>query len=293
MISFNNSSKSEDKLIPSKNTLQVKGKLISLERPLLMGILNTTPDSFYTGSRVSLEEGTLLEKAEQMINEGADIIDVGGYSSRPGADEVSIDQEMERTIPSIKGLKNKYKNIIVSIDTFRAEVAKAAVEAGADIVNDISAGELDKEMIPVVGKLGVPYIAMHMKGNPQTMQSLTNYENILIEMSNFFSHKKEECLKFGINDVVIDPGFGFSKTLGQNYWILKNLSYFKTINAPMLVGISRKSMIYKSLNCTSEESLNGTTALNMAALMNGANIIRVHDVKEAKETIQLYKQLYP
>ncbi len=293
MISFNNSFKSEDKLIPSKNTLRVKGKLLSLESPLLMGIINTTPDSFFKGSRIAPTGDELLEKAEMMLKNGADILDIGGYSSRPGADEVSVADEIQRTIPAIISIKKAFPESLISIDTFRSEVALNAINEGADIVNDISAGELDKNMLPVIGKLSVPYIAMHMRGNPKNMQTLTNYEDILIDMLKYFSFKIQECKKFGINDVVIDPGFGFSKTLDQNYWILKNLSYFKNINVPILVGVSRKSMIYKSLNCTSEESLNGSTALHMAALMAGANILRVHDVKEAKETIQLYKQLYP
>jgi dihydropteroate synthase len=293
MIAFNNSFNSEDKLIPSKNTLLIRGKLITLNQPLVMGILNITPDSFYSGSRVEINESSIVERAHQMISEGVDILDVGGYSSRPGAKEVSLDEELKRTIPAILAIRKLAPDIIISIDTFRSVVAKAAIDSGADMVNDISAGGLDSEMIPTVGNLKVPFIAMHMRGNPQNMQTFTGYENILLDMVKYFSDKKQECLKFGINDVIIDPGFGFSKTQDQNYWILKNLSYFKTINAPILIGVSRKSMIYKTLNRTPEEALNGTTALHMAALLGGANILRVHDVKEAKETIQLYKQLYP
>lgn len=264
-----------------------------MDVPLIMGILNVTPDSFFDKSRISKNKEDLLERSEKMLLEGADILDVGGYSSRPGADEVSVQEELDRVIPAIETIRSSFPDSLISIDTFRSEVASRAINSGADIVNDISAGELDPEMIPTVGKLSVPYIAMHMKGNPQTMQQQTGYENILLEMSMYFSGKIKKCLKAGIKDVIIDPGFGFSKTLEQNYWILKNLSYFKTIQAPILAGISRKSMIYKKLQLTAENSLNGTTALNMFALTQGANLLRVHDVKEAKQTVTLYKQLYP
>ena len=283
----------EDKLFPSKITLRSKGKLLLLDKPMVMGILNVTPDSFYKGSRVLVDNSNILTLSEKMLLEGADILDIGGYSSRPGADEVSEEEELGRVIPAIKKIKNEFPKAILSIDTFRSKVAKEAVQNGADIVNDISAGSLDSEMIPTVGKLNVPYIAMHMKGNPKVMQSLTSYEDILFEMTKYFSEKLNECKKAGIKDVIIDPGFGFAKTVEQNYWILKNLSYFKTIQAPILVGLSRKSMIYKQLDTTAENALNGTTALNMAALINGASILRVHDVKEAIETVKLYKQHYP
>ncbi|PRY87890.1 dihydropteroate synthase [Mongoliibacter ruber] len=290
---FNNSSDFEDIVFPPKKTLTCRGKLVLLDVPLIMGILNVTPDSFFDKSRISKNKEDLLERSEKMLLEGADILDVGGYSSRPGADEVSVQEELDRVIPAIETIRSSFPDSLISIDTFRSEVASRAINSGADIVNDISAGELDPEMIPTVGKLSVPYIAMHMKGNPQTMQQQTGYENILLEMSMYFSGKIKKCLKAGIKDVIIDPGFGFSKTLEQNYWILKNLSYFKTIQAPILAGISRKSMIYKKLQLTAENSLNGTTALNMFALTQGANLLRVHDVKEAKQTVTLYKQLYP
>lgn len=283
----------EDKLFPSKITLRSKGKLLLLDKPMVMGILNVTPDSFYEGSRLLSDNSKVLKLSEKMLLEGADILDIGGYSSRPGADEVSEEEELERVIPAIKKIQAEFPKAIISIDTFRAKVAKEAILNGAAIVNDISAGSLDSEMISTVGKLNVPYIAMHMKGNPKVMQTLTEYDDVILEMMKYFSEKLNECKKAGIKDVIIDPGFGFAKTVEQNYWILKNLSYFKTIQAPILVGLSRKSMIYKKLDTTAENALNGTTALNMVALINGANILRVHDVKEAIETVKLYKQLYP
>ncbi|MFC0654865.1 dihydropteroate synthase [Mongoliitalea lutea] len=286
------SSKIEDKSFTSKITLQSKGKLFLLDEPRVMGILNLTPDSFFEGSRVKLEEAALLQKATQMVEEGVDIFDIGGYSTRPGASEVSEDEECQRTVWAVSLIKEKFPEKWISIDTFRAKVAKEAVHAGADIVNDIAAGELDSAMIPTVGQLNVPYIAMHMRGNPQTMQNLTTYEDILKEMLLFFHKKNQECIAAGIRDIILDPGFGFAKTLEQNYWILKNLSYFKNISRPILVGLSRKSMIYKKLGVNAENSLNGTTALHMVSLISGAQVLRVHDVLEAKQTIELYKQVY-
>lgn len=263
-----------------------------MDRPWIMGILNITPDSFYPGSRVFENLALIIKKAEQMIHEGADILDIGGYSSRPGADEVSVQEELDRVVPAIQAIKKQFPEILISVDTFRAKVAEDAVNSGADIVNDISSGELDPDMIATVGQLDVPYIAMHMRGTPKNMQTLTDYRDILSEIMYFFAKKKEECKKAGIKDVIFDPGFGFAKTLEQNYWILKNLSYFKTIQSPVLVGISRKSMIYKTLEISAEEALNGTTALNMVALLNGANILRVHDVKEAKQTELLFNRIH-
>lgn len=282
----------EDKLFPSKITLRSKGKLLLLDKPMVMGILNITPDSFYEGSRAIHDHSKILELSEKILMEGADILDIGGYSSRPGADEVSEKEELARVIPAINEIRRKFPEAIISIDTFRSKVAKEAVLNGADIVNDISAGSLDNQMMTTVGKLDVPYIAMHMKGNPKDMQTLTGYEDIIVEIAKYFSEKINKCKKAGIKDVIIDPGFGFAKTLEQNYGILRNLSYFKHVKAPILVGLSRKSMIYKKLETTAENALNGTTALNMAALINGASILRVHDVKEAIETVKLYKQLY-
>ena len=284
---------SEDMFFPPNITLQSKGKLFLVDRPWIMGILNMTPDSFFGGSRIAGTREAVLQRAERLVREGADILDIGGYSSRPGAGHVSLDEEIGRTVFSVREIKKAYPNILVSIDTFRAELANLAVEAGADIVNDISAGELDSDMIPTVGKLDVPYVAMHMRSNPKSMQQDTAYENPVTEIARYFSIKIESCRKFGIKDVIIDPGFGFSKTLDQNYEILKNLAYFKTIECLLLVGLSRKSMIYKKLDIQPEDALNGTTALHMFSLLQGANILRVHDVKAAKETIELYKQLYP
>ncbi|MCH6232329.1 dihydropteroate synthase [Cognataquiflexum rubidum] len=283
----------EDILFPTKITFCSKGKLLVLDRPWIMGILNLTPDSFFEKSRLLSSKEVFLKVSEKMVLEEVDILDIGGYSSRPMAEDISIDEELARTISTIEKIKSEFPDILISIDTFRSKVAEEAVAAGADFVNDISAGELDPLMIEKVGKLNVPYIAMHMKGTPKTMQQNSGYQNILTEIMHYFSKKLNLCLKAGIKDVMIDPGFGFSKTLEQNYWILKNLAYFKTIQAPILVGVSRKSMIHKKLGVTAEESLNGTTALHMAALINGANILRVHDVKEAKETIKLYKEIYP
>ena len=226
-----------------------------------------------------------------MVLTGAKVIDIGGYSSRPRADEVTVEEELKRVISVIISIKKEFPEVLLSIDTFRSEVAEEAVESGTDIVNDISGGELDEAMIPTVGSLNVPYICMHMKGTPKTMNTLTDYEVLEKDILFYFNQKLTLCKKAGIKDVIIDPGLGFSKTLAQNYRILKNLSYFNTINAPILIGLSRKSMIYNLLDITQEESLNGTTALNMVALMNGAKILRVHDVKEAVETVKLYKQI--
>lgn len=285
-------SKIEDNLFPLKITLNSRGKLLLLNEPWVMGILNITPNSFFPQSRIDKDKPNIaLERAREMIEAGAKILDVGGYSSRPGAEEVTEEEESIRVVPVIEKIKKEFPEVLISVDTFRSSVARASVEAGADIVNDISGGELDPEMIPVVGQLQVPYICMHMRGTPQTMNRLTTYDNLENDILAYFNEKLISCRKAGIKDVIIDPGLGFSKTLAQNYRILKNLSYFNTINAPILIGLSRKSMIYKLLGITQEEALNGTTALNMVALMNGAKILRVHDVKEAVESVKLFKQL--
>jgi|TARA_R110002096_G_scaffold156741_5_gene321424 dihydropteroate synthase len=284
--------KFEDTLFPPKITLQIKGKLFALNEPWIMGIINSTPDSFYDKSRTSGKEEDFLEKAAQMIEDGAHILDIGGYSSRPGAAPVSEKEELKRVIHVIKSIKDRFPDNLVSIDTFRSEVAKEAVMAGADIVNDISGGELDRQMLDTVGGLGVPYICMHMKGTPQSMQNFSDYVDMEKEIQYFFSEKVNKCKKAGIKDVILDIGLGFSKTLEQNYELIKNFSYFKSLQLPVLIGVSRKSMIYKLLKISPEEALNGTTALHMATLINGANILRVHDVKEANETLKLYKQIY-
>lgn len=294
MIPFSNSSSQiEDKLFPQKYSIQIKGRIFSLDKPLIMGILNLTPDSFFSGSRIIDSKDHVLQKSSQMIQEGVDILDLGGYSTRPGALEVSEKEEIKRVIPAIEWITAHYPSVLISVDTFRANVAKAAVEAGAGLVNDISAGNLDPKMLEAVGELNVPYIAMHMRGNPQTMQEKTNYSDILVEILNYFSETVARCKSYGIKDVIIDPGFGFAKSIEQNYWILKNLDYFGILSLPILVGVSRKSMIYKTLNISPEEALNGSTALHMYALSKGANILRVHDVKEAKQTLTLHNQLQP
>ncbi len=286
-------SSTEDKLFPQKYTFQIKGCLYSWNKPKVMGILNLTPDSFFEGSRVPTDKKSVLVEAEKKIKEGADFLDLGGYSTRPGAADISIEEEIARVIPAISEIKLNFPDTLISVDTFRSQVAKAAVEAGAELVNDISAGNLDTEMLPMVAKLGVPYIAMHLKGSPQTMQQETTYSDLVPEVLAYFGDKIEQFRKFGIKDVIIDPGFGFAKTREQNFELLRNLSSLKRLGLPVLVGVSRKSMIYKTLEISANEALNGTTALNMFALLQGADILRVHDVKEAKETIELAAQIYP
>ncbi len=287
------SSNTEDKSFPQKITLQIDGRLISLDKPQLMGIVNLTPDSFFEGSRAEKSKSKLDVLVTKHIAHGASFLDVGGYSSRPGAAEVSIQEEMDRVVPAIDWIVSNYPEILISVDTFRSKVAKEAIKHGAHIINDISAGDLDEEMIPTVAKLQVPYIAMHMRGNPQNMQTKTGYSDILGEILFYFSEKLEHFRKFGIKDVIIDPGFGFAKTLEQNYFLLRNLHHFKTLSLPLLVGLSRKSMIANALEVSADDALNGTTALNMFALCHGANILRVHDVKEANETLKLFNTLYP
>ncbi|WP_425638116.1 dihydropteroate synthase [Algoriphagus yeomjeoni] len=258
-----------------------------------MGIVNLTPDSFFEGSRAEKSLDKVAELVRSHITYGASILDLGGYSSRPGAAEVSIQEELDRVIPAVKWISSNYPDVLISVDTFRAKVAEEAIKSGAHIVNDISAGDLDEEMIPTVASLQVPYIAMHMRGNPQNMHKKTSYSDILGEILYYFAEKLEQFKKFGIKDVIIDPGFGFAKTLEQNYFLLRNLHQFQALSLPVLVGISRKSMISKALNVEASEALNGTTALNMFALCQGANLLRVHDVKEANETLKLYNTLYP
>lgn len=287
------SSFSEDNLITQKYTFQIRGRLFTLDKPKVMGILNLTPDSFFEGSRVNQDDKSILQTAEKMIREGADFLDLGGYSTRPGAENISCEEEKKRVIPAISLIKKYFPEILISVDTFRSNVAKAAVESGADLINDISSGNLDSAMLETVSRLGVPYIAMHMRGTPQTMQAQTDYSDLIPEIIRYFAEKLNQFKKLGIKDVIIDPGFGFAKTKDQNFDLLRELKNLKLLGIPVLVGISRKSMIYKSLDCQPSEALNGTTALNMFALLQGANILRVHDVKEAKETIQLFEQLYP
>lgn len=254
-----------------------------------MGILNTTPDSFYENSRTAL--GGVVQKASQMLLQGADFLDVGGYSTRPGAKSVSQEEELHRVLPAVKMIVKEFPKARVSVDTFRSEVAKRALDEGACMINDISAGAFDKQMWEIVAKASVPYVAMHLQGNFQTMMHETNYDNILKSMLYYFSEKKAKALQMGIRDFIIDPGFGFSKTLEQNYEVLKNLSLFKTLNAPILVGMSRKSMLYKLLQTDAQHALNATSVVNTIALLQGANMLRVHDVKETKECITIINQI--
>lgn len=271
-------------------TINCKGKLLNFDSPIVMGILNVTPDSFYDGGNLSNED-KIIEKANQMLSEGATILDVGGYSSKPGATEVSEKEEINRVVPAIKSILSQFPEAILSVDTFRSSVAREAVNAGASIINDISAGELDPTMFSTVRELQVPYCIMHMQGNPKTMQQNPTYQNVVTEVFYSLSKKVELLKELGVNDILIDPGFGFGKTIEHNYEILNHLNHFSLMNLPILVGVSRKSMIYKVLENTPSEALNGTTALNSFALMKGANILRVHDVKQAQETIFLFNKL--
>ena len=271
-------------------TIKCLGKLIDLTSPKVMGILNVTPNSFYDGGKHS-DEKSLISQVERMLSEGATFIDIGAYSSKPSAEFVSEDEEIERLIPVIQLVLKHFPETLISIDTFRANVAKAGIENGACIINDISAGSLDETMMETVGELQVPYIMMHMKGNPQTMQSLANYQNITKEMLQYFSEKVAVARSFGINDLIIDPGFGFAKTNEQNFELMNNLELFQMLELSIVVGVSRKSMIYNTLETSADFALNGTTVLNTVALQKGANILRVHDVKEAVETIKLIGKL--
>lgn len=255
-----------------------------------MGIVNLTPNSFYDGGKLSDEKSVLLQ-VEKMLTDGATFIDVGGYSSKPNAEFVSEEEELQRVIPIIQSVIKEFPKVLLSIDTFRSQVAKQSVENGVAIVNDISAGSLDENMMRTVAQLRVPYIMMHMKGTPKTMQSLTQYDDLVKEILFYFSEKVAIARSFGISDVIVDPGFGFAKTLEQNFELLKKLELFDMLNLPLLVGVSRKSMIYKTLETDAEHALNGTTFLNTISLMKGAKILRVHDVKEAVECVQLYQKL--
>lgn len=270
-------------------TLNCKGKILVMDDPIIMGIINMTPDSFYSGSRSNALDD-LLFRAEKMLREGAGILDVGGQSTRPNSTQISADEEMQRVIPAIEAICKNFPQQIVSIDTFYAKVAREAVNAGAGMVNDVSAGSLDKELISTVAELQVPYVLMHMPGTPQTMQNLPSYKNVTLEVFDFLVYKLVELIKAGIHDLIVDPGFGFGKTAAHNFQLLKELSCFSQLKKPLMVGLSRKATIYKTLGITPEEALNGTTVMHTIALLNGANILRVHDVKEAVETIKLYTQ---
>tara|TARA_B100000446_G_C10532338_1_gene334175 strand:+ start:74 stop:898 length:825 start_codon:yes stop_codon:yes gene_type:complete len=272
-------------------TINCKGKLIDLSTPKVMGILNVTPDSFYDGGRYK-DENSILNQVETMLNQGATFTDIGAYSSRPNADFVSEDEELQRIVPIVRLLVKHFPEIIISVDTFRSEVAKQTIKAGASLINDISAGFLDEKMLQTVANLSVPYIMMHMRGTPQTMQTLTDYDNLTKDVNFYFSERISKARALGIVDLILDPGFGFAKTTQQNFELLNQLELLNIADLPLLVGVSRKSMIYKTLDTTAQNALNGTTALHMIALQKGAKILRVHDVKEAKECITLYNQLH-
>jgi dihydropteroate synthase len=269
----------------------LKGTLKIVENPLVMGILNITPDSFYAGSRL-MPENNWLATAKKMIADGADILDIGGQSTRPGSERISPEEELDRIIPVIKSLHQQFPEIILSVDTYQSVVAQHAVDAGASMVNDISGGDMDPHMLKMVGGLSVPYICMHMQGLPETMQESPFYEDVVSEVLDFFLRKKIQCKEAGIHDLILDPGFGFGKTIAHNFQLLHKLGVFKMTELPIMVGLSRKATVYKTLDITPEEALNGSTVLNTIALMQGADILRVHDVKEAKEAITLIKAMF-
>jgi dihydropteroate synthase len=269
-------------------TLNVRGTLVDLSQPAVMGILNVTPDSFYAGSRVAhLDE--VVRRAGEMLEHGATFLDVGGYSTRPGAADISPSAELGRVVPAVEAVRKAFPDALVSVDTFRAAVARAAVEAGAGMVNDISGGTLDAEMFGTVAALQIPYVLMHLRGTPQTMTSYTQYEDLPREVFEYFVRKVFALRQLGVKDIVLDPGFGFAKTPDQNYELLRHWDVFRPLGLPMLAGLSRKSMIYKKLGIPVAEALNGTTVLNTIALTRGAAILRVHDVKEAVQAVRLYR----
>ncbi|MBZ9627664.1 dihydropteroate synthase [Psychroflexus sp. CAK57W] len=271
-------------------TINCKGYLLDLSAPKVMGVLNLTPDSFYDGGKFKTNKEA-LEQVEKNIQDGMDILDIGAYSSRPGADDISEEEEVRRQASVLQQVTKEFPELIISIDTFRSQVAKESLDQGAHIINDISAGKLDDKMLDLVASYQVPYIMMHMRGTPQTMKELTDYDNLVKEVVFYFSERISEARKKGINDLIIDPGFGFAKNTPQNFELLNHLKALKNLALPILTGVSRKSMIYKSLSIDAQNALNGTTALNMAALMNGSSILRVHDVLEAKQCVTLHQKL--
>ncbi len=273
------------------STINVRGQLIDLTVPRVMGVLNITPDSFYGGSRLE-NETEILNRASEMLQSGADILDIGGYSSRPGADDITEEEELERVSGALRILRREFPSAILSLDTFRSSIADIGIrEYGVDIINDISGGSLDNEMFEIIAKHNVPYVIMHMKGNPQNMQNDPVYEDIMAEIIKWFSEKKQELVLMGVKDIIIDPGFGFGKTIEHNFILLNNLEQFSILDLPVLTGLSRKSMIWKTLGIRPEDSLNGTTVLNTIALLKGISILRVHDVAEAVEAIRLVRRL--
>ncbi|MCV9387164.1 dihydropteroate synthase [Reichenbachiella ulvae] len=263
---------------------------MDLSIPKIMGIVNVTQDSFYDGGKIKTDRD-LLQKAEKMLSEGADILDIGAYSSRPGAKDIALEEEQQTAAQAVVQIMKEFPEAVISIDTFRSEVAETCVQEGAAIINDISAGELDDDMFDLVIRLNIPYIMMHMRGNPRTMSQMTDYGDLVSDVIDYFNLKITQLRRKGVKDLIIDPGFGFAKTREQNFELMAKLELLWMLDVPMLSGVSRKSMIFKTLDCTPDEALNGTTALNMASLMKGASILRVHDVKEAKETVTLFEQL--
>ncbi len=277
-------------MLDQKTTLNGGGQIIDLSEPIVMGILNLTPDSFFDGGKHH-SETLILQQCEKMLQEGAQILDIGGASSRPGALAIAPEAELKRVLPAIKAIKKAFPQVLLSIDTYWSAVAKATVAEGVNMVNDISGGQLDAELWPTLAKLEVPYVLMHMQGSPKDMQMNPVYEDIGTEVFDFFTAKIAHLRSLGIKDLLLDPGFGFGKTIDHNFKLLNTLPAFQVLELPLLVGISRKSMIYKTLDVSASEALNGSTALHMVALQNGAKILRVHDVKEAVETIALWKKL--
>jgi len=267
-------------------SINARGRLVTFERPLVMGILNLTPDSFYDGGQHNTSD-TALTKAEQLVADGADIIDIGAYSSRPGASPISVQEEIDRALPLIEALVRQFPDVLLSIDTFRAQVAEEAVKAGVHIINDISGGALDEEMFPTVARLQVPYILMHMRGTPESMQTLTSYDDVVVDIATSLGDKVASLRELGVKDIILDPGFGFAKTLEQNYELLHRIDELHYFGLPILGGVSRKSMIYKKLNITAQEALTGTIALNTLLLSKGVQLLRVHDVKEARQVVDL------
>lgn len=272
--------------------INIKGKLIDFKMPRIMGILNITPDSFFEGSRFTHEKQKITDKVGEMLDFGATFIDIGGYSTRPDAADISENEEIDRVLPVLEIIKKSFPEAIISIDTFRAKVAKKAIQAGGHIINDIAGGNLDAEMFKTVSELNIPYILMHSRGNPQTMSKLNNYNNLTVDVISELQTKVSLLKQKGVNDIIIDPGFGFAKNPKQNFELLRNFEAFQIFGLPVLAGLSRKSMIWKTLQIDPKDALNGTTALNMIALQKGANILRVHDVKEAVETVKLYQEVF-
>jgi len=278
----------KDTFFQKKTLLNAGGKLIDLSVPKVMGIINITPDSFYAGSRKQNVDSA-LQQAEKMLIEGAAFLDLGAYSSRPGAEDISVQEETGRLLPVVEALVKRFPDAVLSVDTFRAQVAEAAVIAGAHIINDISGGQLDAEMFRTVARLQVPYILMHMKGNPQNMNQMAHYEDVFADVYDYFADKYYQLKQLGVHDVIIDPGFGFAKKTAHSYALMNRLQEFNFLQLPILVGVSRKTMIYKTLGVTADDSMNGTTVLNTIALTKGANILRVHDVKEAVEAVKIWE----